>query len=97
MGTDQRDQAGSAEETSLDSTTLPSEAVVFALADEKDVEPEQLTPLFESIDTDALDALLADEHKREMSHIVVSFVAQGCEVTIRTEGQLTVDRLDADD
>lgn len=60
----------------------PSQAVVDAVATAEERDPIELSPLYDSIDTDALDALLEDP--------------QGIDVTFRYEGYTIVIRENAE-
>ena len=72
-------------------TRGPSEAVIAAVAAAKDEDPVALPPLFETIDTDALDALFAVTSARMRpfeSSLRFSYV--GCEVTVNSHGTVIV-------
>lgn len=65
----------------------PSSAVVEAVADEMDAAPTDLRPLYEVVDTEALDALFHDQATTEGT---VSFDYCGYEVTVTATGDVTV-------
>lgn len=72
---------------------LPSELVAEALAEVDGCRPEEMVPLHDSIDADALDELFAptfDGHPRYGS---VTFVHDGFEVAIHTDGDVEVRRV----
>lgn len=62
----------------------PSEAVIAAVADATDQSPRDLESLFETVDPDALDALV-DWNDGE-STVSVSFVYVGYDVTVDSDG-----------
>lgn len=66
--------------------TLPSTAVVEAVAAREGAEPAEVPePLYESIDPDALDALVASAESGE-----VSFTYLGHRVTVDADGRVTL-------
>ena len=68
-----------------------SELVVYALAAIADVEQEELLPLLNSIDTDALDALFAPTFDgRTRTGGQVTFTHTGYTVTVRSDGDIAV-------
>lgn len=68
----------------------PSAAVVEMVAIAADREPFGLQPLFDAIDPDALDALV-DRHDAERStDTSVSLRYAGHDVTVRSDGEVTV-------
>lgn len=69
---------------------LPSESVIHRIADHKGVDPLELTPLYESIDPDALDALVRTASVNA-STFQVEFTHQGCDVTVSGDGSVHVD------
>lgn len=62
---------------------LPSNAVALAIAGREHVVVGELPPLFGSVDTDALDALV-----RDAPGSVVSFTHLGYEVTVTGDGEV---------
>ena len=79
-------------EYDLDATS-PSMAVVAALSDVMDADPISLEPLSASIDTDALDALLA--RRRSMDGDVhVRCAHEGWLLTIHSYGVITISSMD---
>lgn len=73
----------------------PSATVVAAVARELGTDPAELdAPLNDYVDPDALDALFAPTPAgvpRSEGYVV--FPVHGCEVTVRSSGEITVDRL----
>lgn len=63
----------------------PSMAVIDAVAEVLDIDPLELDPIFESIDTDALNGLLSGG---EESPIHISFRFAGCDVTMSNNGRV---------
>lgn len=63
-----------------------TETIVLSLSDVKGVDPLDLPPLYDAIDTDALEQLFA----RDEDGIEVTFVVAGCEVTVRGGDDVTV-------
>lgn len=69
--------------------TPPSMAIVSALSAVDDVAPTALEPIAETVDTDALDALVR-ESDPEGGAIEVSWTQAGYDVTVSSEGVVTV-------
>lgn len=69
--------------------TDPCVAVVSALAVVTDTDPTTVDPLHETVDTDALDALLA-RNPVDGCDISVAFTVDGHDVTVTSGGALTV-------
>jgi len=67
-----------------DETTVTT-AVVETVAAEEDCSPEELTPLYEAIDPDALEALFADGPGQARSDRRVVFRYAGYEVSVSSE------------
>lgn len=65
-----------------DASTPPSMALVQAVADERDAEPTDLRPLYEVVDTDALDALVRTQG------VTMSVAYEGYVATINGDGRL---------
>jgi len=64
---------------------LPSEAVINEIADREDVQPTELTPLYHTIDPDALDALVENAQQND-STLEIGFTYHGYSVTVTDEG-----------
>jgi len=61
-------------------------AIIYELADEKGVAPEEITePLSETIDPDALNSLL------DSGSVRVAFEYDGDDVRVTSSGEITVD------
>lgn len=73
-----------------------SSRLVAAIADHNEVDPTELSPpLYESIDLEALDLLFdSTQGGRSRSEGRVTFVHDGLEITIDTEGSVDVTELD---
>ena len=70
--------------------TRPSAAVVEMVAIATDREPIGLQPLFEAIDPEALDALLARDGDERSADTYVSLRYAGHDVTVRSDGEVEV-------
>ena len=68
----------------------PSEAVVARIANTEGVEATELTPLYDAIDPDALDALVASADRDE-TPLEIEFTYHGYDVTVTTEGVVHID------
>ncbi len=71
-------------------TTSPSLAVVSALSAAMDTDPTELTPLYEFVDTDALDQLLGDTNPTDKPRSVTLTVEQHL-VTVNSDGTIAID------
>ena len=68
-----------------------SDEVVSAVAAEKGVDPMELTPLYEVVDPDALDAIYrSDGFGRAGPPVRVEFTYSGCDVVIDGDASVTV-------
>lgn len=56
-------------------------------------EPDAIPPLYESIDVEAIETLLADREPGPRDAVSVSFTHQDCRITINSSGELLVDKL----
>ncbi|WP_247003153.1 HalOD1 output domain-containing protein [Halosolutus gelatinilyticus] len=65
----------------------PSEAVIEAIADVRDVEPIRLDPLYEFVDPEALDRICAD---RSDADCTVTFAYLEYRVAITDSGVITI-------
>jgi len=74
------------------SSTSPSTAIVEAVSAAVNREPTAVGPLYEAVDSDALDALVSTSGDGDS--VAVSFVFAGCHVTVRGDGSIIV-RADA--
>lgn len=70
-----------------------AEAVAFGLAETLGVSPVDLDPLHESVDPDALDALLARDGAPPA--VSVSFATNGCTVVVTGRGRIRIRVRDA--
>jgi len=75
--------------------TDPSLAVVASLAAVLDVGPADLPPLYDAVDTDALDALVRDRNGAEPA-VSVGFSVDDHAITVTGDGTVTVDPPRAD-
>jgi hypothetical protein len=67
--------------------------VVRAVADREGVDPSELEPVIhEVVDADALDALLSSGSGVEGAPVSVAFEFAGYAVSVRTDGEVTVER-----
>lgn len=69
----------------------PSMPVVTAVASLKDVEPTELAPLSNAVDTDALNSLFATTGASERQSGYVQFDYEGCSVRVSADGTVTAD------
>ena len=73
------------------SSTAPSTAVIETVAIALDREPTTIEPLYESIDPDALDALLQPNGSPATTNdVTVSFVVADRQVTVHSRGDVVV-------
>lgn len=63
-----------------------SEQVVQAVAETTNSDPIELSPLYETIDSEALDSMMG-----RLDGGRVSFTYEGVEVTVRRDGDLSID------
>ncbi len=66
----------------------PSELVVRAVSDTLGAAPTEIPPLFETLDPDALDALI--EHATDTA-VTIAFEYAGLQVTVDADGTVSVD------
>ena len=72
-------------------STAPSMAVIETVAIALDREPTTIEPLYESIDPDALDALLRSNGSSAAANgVTVSFVVADRQVTVHSRGDVVV-------
>lgn len=69
-----------------DHTDSLTETIVLALSDVTGVDPLNLPPLYDAVDTDALQTLFGSGDE----HLEVQFAVAGCEVTVRGQDDVTV-------
>ena len=66
---------------------VTSQAVVTAVAEETGTDPMELDPLFNAVDSDALNALLRSHDAGiDSSLLEVEFTYAGCEVRVASDG-----------
>lgn len=81
----------SVSELSPTESTPVSESVIEAVADEKDVDPMELTtPLYSVIDPDALDRVVDSTPSQDPMDVHVTFTYSDCEVTVYGDGHVSV-------
>ena len=71
-------------------TRKPTTAVVEALATASGSEMTEMTPLYETINTDALDQLFADRHGAADATALLSFQVDTWNVFVRADGEIRV-------
>lgn len=72
--------------------TAVSMAIVDAVADAVDVDPAALSPpLHDAIDTEALNALVGNSMTTDQTTICVTFPYHGYEITVRGDGNVSVE------
>jgi len=73
---------------------VTSQAVVTAVAEETDTDPMELDPLFNVVDSDALNTLLrSHDVGTDGSLLEVEFTYAGCEVRVASDGTTQVTAL----
>jgi hypothetical protein len=72
------------------SSTAPSTGVVETIARATDRDPTTLDPLFETVDLEALDALLGADERTTAGETVVSFQFSEREITVSSTGEVVV-------
>lgn len=78
----------------------PSTAVVRIVAAGIGVPPQELRPLYQTIDPDALDSLFSSRDQsnlRSKGNLVVSFEFEGCDVTVSGDGRVAIVLPDSDE
>ena len=73
-----------------DTEQTPTEAVVDALAEAADVDPLDLSPLYDEIDTEAIDRLFQEHGGASSSEAILSFQVDKWNVFIRGDGRIRV-------
>jgi hypothetical protein len=76
-------------------TTAASMAVVTTVSQFLGVAPTDMAPLQHTVDTGALDSLSLEQPAG--GTVLTTFVYECCEVSVSTEGAVTVSPLDGDD
>lgn len=69
----------------------PSEAIIQAVGEITDAAPEDLEPLFYSIDVDAVDRLFDPEGKQDSGDASLTFEYEGFCITVRRGGSIFID------
>jgi hypothetical protein len=72
---------------SFDPTPAATTGVVSALAEVRHCDPTEITPLYDAIDTDALDSLIAGTSDADVR---VDFVIDGFEITVRGDNTVEI-------
>lgn len=81
-----------------DHTEPLSLRVTQAVTDAADISPEELTPLYQSIDPEALDSLFAPTYSEtSRSKGLVQFIYADHEIIIHSTGDVDVNPIDASD
>lgn len=77
----------------------PSYSVIEAVSQATTTTHDEMQPLYEVIDSDALDQLFTreDTHGTALSEGFVRFRYEGIEVTVYADGRTAVSRLDRDE
>lgn len=71
-------------------SVLPSEAVVSRIADAEGVDTDQITPLYDVIDPEALNTLIEDTDSSR-APLEIGFTYQGYDVTVTGDGVVHLD------
>jgi hypothetical protein len=74
----------------LSSSDCLSTAIVTSLASLLDVDPMAVPVLYESVDLDALETLVASERFEANRTVTVTFRVEDCEVRVASDGMLSV-------
>jgi hypothetical protein len=76
----------------------PSHSVIEGVSEVTAAAPDEMQPLYEVVDSDALDRLFTrkDAHGTALSDGFVRFRYEGTEVTVYADGRTAVSRLDCD-
>ena len=75
----------------MDPSESCSTAVVQAVAAVSNREPTEMAPLYEAVDTDAMDALLVYKGEfRKESNVDISFSYERQDVTVSSDGKVIV-------
>ena len=69
-----------------------TEAIVSAVADQKGIPEEELPPLYESINADALEDLFEHPTATDDSKLVVEFRHAGCEISIQDSDDISIEQ-----
>lgn len=75
----------------LESNSVPSEAVVRAIAQAKGIDPLEMPTLYEILDPDALDELFKGHTLR-----YIQFSYDGYDVIVESNGRITIQNRDID-
>lgn len=78
------------------STVAPSTAVVETVSDVTDTDVLELRSLYDSVDPDAIDKLCRDELTAGSDTVSISFEFEELNVTVRSDGGLTVSPIGSD-
>jgi len=84
------DHDGSETPDGWDRATGPTAAITEAIAEATGLEPTALSPLYRSVDPDAVDVLLMRGRQRG-AHVRVSFAHDGVPVSIGSDGYLSLE------
>lgn len=76
-------------QNTTESDSSVTEAVIWALADAVGVDPVELPPLYEYVDTDALNALF-ERHRPTDRTNLLSFQVDTWNVFVRSDGRIRV-------
>ncbi|MFP8951664.1 HalOD1 output domain-containing protein [Natrialbaceae archaeon A-arb3/5] len=69
----------------------PTEAVVTAVASLVEQDPMDLPPLYEVVDSDALNSLVEHAYRTESAGVQqLSFIYEGFDVSVRSDGQVLI-------
>jgi hypothetical protein len=72
------------------SPETPTAAIVQTLATAADTDPTEVAPLYEAIDTDALDRLFANHSGDAAADAVLSFTVETWNVFVRADGSIRI-------
>ncbi|WP_276249583.1 HalOD1 output domain-containing protein [Haloarcula rara] len=73
-----------------DTARTPTDAIVHALATATDTEPTELTPLYDSIDTEALNQMFGEHGGARDAKAVLGFQVENWNVFVRGDGRIRV-------
>jgi hypothetical protein len=80
------------ETTGIAADESVTETVVEAVAEQTGRDPFDLPPLYEAVDTDALNRLVGGTRADRGSNLTVTFTVAGCRVRVTGTGEVRVER-----
>lgn len=94
MSTQERTNDDNTVEIRLDDTNLDPSSITLAVADAiaslKNINSQDLEPVYYSIESEALETLIQNATTKDQSALNVTFAHAGCRITIKTDPHLAV-------